>query len=304
MEKIRREAKNSVKTAVATDTNSGLNKEECIKLGIYLLPMPFSISEKDFLEGVNLSSRDFFAAMEAGEDIRTSQPSPGQLCDFWDEILKENDNLVYIPMSSGLTGTYETAWMLADGDKYKSRVYVVDNKRISVTQYASVLEAKRLADNGTDPIAITQILEKEASDSVIYLTVETLKYLKKGGRITPAAAALGTLLKIKPVLTIQGDKLDAFAKVRTMKQAKNVMLNALEKDLAERFSDVDIEKTDIYIAHANEYDAAVKFRDEVYEFFSIKPENMDIKIQELSLSICTHVGPGTLALAAAKRHQI
>ena len=180
MEKIRREAKNSVKTAVATDTNSGLNKEECIKLGIYLLPMPFSISEKDFLEGVNLSSRDFFAAMEAGEDIRTSQPSPGQLCDFWDEILKENDNLVYIPMSSGLSGTYETAWMLADGDKYKSRVYVVDNKRISVTQYASVLEAKRLADNGTDPIAITQILEKEASDSVIYLTVETLKYLKKG----------------------------------------------------------------------------------------------------------------------------
>lgn len=292
-----------MKTAIATDTNSGLKKEEGAGLGVYLLPMPFSISENEFFEGVDLSSEEFFAKLRADEDIRTSQPSPGQICDFWDNILKENENLVYIPMSSGLSGTYETAKMLADEGEYKGRVYVADNKRISVTQYASVIDAKNMSDSGMSAEAITRALEESAFNSVIYLTVDTLKYLKKGGRITPAAAALGTIFKIKPVLTIQGDKLDAFAKVRTMKQAKSVMLNALKKDFAERFSDNKADKTTLYIAHADENELAEEFRQEVYEFFNLSPDKHEIKIQELSLSICTHVGPGTLALAAAQKYE-
>ncbi len=292
-----------MKTAIATDTNSGLKREEGARLGVYLLPMPFSISENEFFEGVDLSSEEFFAKLRADEDIRTSQPSPGQICDFWDNILKENENLVYIPMSSGLSGTYETAKMLADEGEYKGRVYVADNKRISVTQYASVIDAKNMSDSGMSAEAITRALEESAFNSVIYLTVDTLKYLKKGGRITPAAAALGTLFKIKPVLTIQGDKLDAFAKVRTMKQAKSVMLNALKKDFAERFSDNKADKTTLYIAHADENELAEEFRQEVYEFFNLSPDKHEIKIQELSLSICTHVGPGTLALAAAQKYE-
>ena len=182
-------------------------------------------------------------------------------------------------------------------------MYVADNKRISVTQYASVIDAKNMSDLGMSAEAITRALEESAFNSVIYLTVDTLKYLKKGGRITPAAAALGTLFKIKPVLTIQGDKLDAFAKVRTMKQAKSVMLNALKKDFAERFSDNKADKTTLYIAHADENELAEEFRQEVYEFFNLSPDKHEIKIQELSLSICTHVGPGTLALAAAQKYE-
>lgn len=287
-----------MRIAISTDTNSGLTKESGEKLGIYILPMPFSISGKDYLESVDFSTEEFFQKMRAGEDIQTSQPSPGQLTELWDEILKQNDQLIYIPMSSGLSGTFETAKMLSQEEEYAGRVFVVNNQRISGTQMRSALDAKILAQKGLGAERIQQILEETALDATIYLTVDTLKYLKKGGRITPAAAALGTLLRIKPVLTIQGAKLDAWAKVRTMKQAKAMMLSAVKEDLSRRFSDEDGSKTDIYVIHADCIEAAKGFRREIAAEL---PGAEEIQICDLSLSINTHVGPGTLAIAAAKK---
>lgn len=287
-----------MRIAISTDTNSGLTKESGEKLGIYILPMPFSISGKDYLESVDFSTEEFFQKMRAGEDIQTSQPSPGQLTELWDEILKQNDQLIYIPMSSGLSGTFETAKMLSQEEEYAGRVFVVNNQRISGTQMRSALDAKILAQKGLGAERIQQILEETALDATIYLTVDTLKYLKKGGRITPAAAALGTLLRIKPVLTIQGAKLDAWAKVRTMKQAKAMMLSAVKEDLSRRFLDEDGSKTDIYVIHADCIEAAKEFRREIAAEL---PGAEEIQICDLSLSINTHVGPGTLAIAAAKK---
>ena len=223
-----------MRTAIATDSNSGITQEQAAKLGIYVLPMPFMINGEMFYEGVNLTHEEFFKRMEEGADITTSQPSPGEVTDFWDKLLKEYDEILYIPMSSGLSGSCQTAIMLADD--YDGKVQVVNNQRISVTQEQSALDARDLAAKGYEAAQIKEILERTKYESSIYITLTTLKYLKKGGRITPAAAALGTLLRIKPVLTIQGEKLDAFSKARTAKQAKTIMLTALAKDLEERRS--------------------------------------------------------------------
>ena len=210
-----------MRTAIATDSNSGITQEQAAKLGIYVLPMPFMINGEMFYEGVNLTHEEFFKRMEEGADITTSQPSPGEVTDFWDKLLKEYDEILYIPMSSGLSGSCQTAIMLADD--YDGKVQVVNNQRISVTQEQSALDARDLAAKGYEAAQIKEILERTKYESSIYITLTTLKYLKKGGRITPAAAALGTLLRIKPVLTIQGEKLDAFSKARTAKQAKTIM---------------------------------------------------------------------------------
>ena len=209
-----------MRTAIATDSNSGITQEQAAKLGIYVLPMPFMINGEMFYEGVNLTHEEFFKRMEEGADITTSQPSPGEVTDFWDKLLKEYDEILYIPMSSGLSGSCQTAIMLADD--YDGKVQVVNNQRISVTQEQSALDARDLAAKGYEAAQIKEILERTKYESSIYITLTTLKYLKKGGRITPAAAALGTLLRIKPVLTIQGEKLDAFSKARTAKQAKTI----------------------------------------------------------------------------------
>ena len=200
-----------MRTAIATDSNSGITQEQAEKLGIYVLPMPFMINGEMFYEGVNLTHEEFFRQMEEGADITTSQPSPGEVTDFWDNLLKEYDEILYIPMSSGLSGSCQTAIMLSDD--YDGKVQVVNNQRISVTQEQSALDARDLAAKGYEAAQIKEILERVKYESSIYVTLTTLKYLKKGGRITPAAAALGTLLRIKPVLTIQGEKLDAFSKL-------------------------------------------------------------------------------------------
>ena len=193
-----------MRTAIATDSNSGITQEQAEKLGIYVLPMPFMINGEMFYEGVNLTHEEFFRQMEEGADITTSQPSPGEVTDFWDNLLKEYDEILYIPMSSGLSGSCQTAIMLSDD--YDGKVQVVNNQRISVTQEQSALDARDLAAKGYEAAQIKEILERVKYESSIYITLTTLKYLKKGGRITPAAAALGTLLRIKPVLTIQGEK--------------------------------------------------------------------------------------------------
>lgn len=284
-----------MKIAVITDSNSGITQTQAKELGIFVLPMPFMIEGKEYFEDINLTQREFYERLKDGSDISTSQPSPEAVMDLWNQVLKEYDQIVHIPMSSGLSSSFQTAKMLAED--YEGKVEVVNNQRISVTQRQSALDAMALADRGMDAGQIKAKLEEIKFESSIYITVDTLKYLKKGGRITPAAAALGTLLRLKPVLQIQGEKLDAFAKARTMKQAKSIMIAAMSKDLEERFGDASGANVHLEIAHTENEDAALEFKHELQELF---PKTGEIVMAPLSLSISCHIGPGSLAIACSK----
>ena len=232
------------KVAVITDSNSGITQNQAGEYGIYVLPMPFYIDEKLYFEDITLTQEEFYKRLGEGVDIKTSQPAPGDVMDLWNKVLKEYDEIVHIPMSSGLSSSCETAHMLAED--FDGKVQVVNNQRISVTQKQSVLEAKKMAEQGMGAAEIKSILEEHKMESSIFITVDTLKYLKQGGRITPAAAAIGSVLNIKPVLQIKGEKLDAFTKARGMKLAKKKMLEAVDKELNEMFGP-SVEKEDVNI---------------------------------------------------------
>ena len=284
-----------MKVAIITDSNSGITQEEGKKLGIRIVPMPFMVNGEEYLEDITLTQQEFYAKLGEGSDISTSQPSPESIMALWDEVLEEYDEIVHIPMFSGLSGSCQTAMMLAED--YDGKVEVVNNQRISVTQRQSALDAKELAAKGMCAAEIKEKLEAVKFDSSIYITLDTLKYLKKGGRITPAAAALGTLLRLKPVLTVQGEKLDAFAKARTMKQAKSIMVAAITKDLEERFGDRTGKNVHLAVAHTDNQEEADEFAKELRELF---PATGEIVIAPLSLSVSCHIGPGSLAVACSK----
>lgn len=285
-----------MKVAVVTDSNSGITQSKAKELGISVIPMPFMINEETFEEDINLTQEQFYEKLVEGAEISTSQPSPETVMNLWNELLKTYDEIVHIPMSSALSSSCQTAMMLAED--FDGRVFVVDNQRISVTQYQSALDAMELARVGLSGAQIKEILEREARESSIYIMVDTLKYLKKGGRITPAAAALGTLLRIKPVLQIQGGKLDSFSKARTVKQAKTTMLSAIAKDLEERFDDPKAEKCWMEIAYSCEKEIAEEFQQEIRQQF---PQVQQIHMDPLSLSVACHIGPGALAVAITKK---
>ena len=282
------------KIAIVTDSNSGITQDEGRKLGISVLPMPFYINDVMYLEGITLSQEDFYERLKNDESISTSQPSPAEVCGLWDNLLEEYDEIVHIPMSSGLSASCDTATMLARD--YDGRVQVVNNQRISVTQRQSVLDAIALRDAGKNAAEIKEKLEEEKMESSIYITLETLKYLKKGGRITPAAAAIGTVLNLKPVLQIQGEKLDAFSKARGWKTAKKTMLNAIEKDLNERFADVKDQMV-LGMAYTCSKEEAQEWKAEIEERFP----GYEIMEGSLSLSVACHIGPGALAITCMKR---
>lgn len=283
------------KVAIMTDSNSGITQAEAKEMGITVIPMPFYIDEKMFYEDIDLTQEQFYEKLRSDCEIKTSMPLVGNVTDTWDEVLKEYDEIVYIPMSSGLSSSCSTAIMLAED--YDGRVEVIDNQRISVTQRQSVLDAMELAAAGKNAAEIKQILMDAKFDSSIYIMLDTLYYLKKGGRITPAAAALGTLLKLKPVLQIQGEKLDAFAKARTSKQGKNIMIETMKKDFAERFNDPEGKEMNLEIAYSYDREAAEAFKEEVQAAFP----NNDIIMNPLSLSVSCHIGPGALAIACSKK---
>lgn len=286
-----------MKIAVVTDSNSGITQAQAKEMGVAVLPMPFMIDGETYYEDITLTREQFYQRLKDNADIATSQPTPDSILKMWDKLLKEYDQIIHIPMSSGLSGSCSTAMMLAGEDEYEGKVFVVDNRRISVTQYQSVKDAQMLAAMGMDGTQIKKRLEETAADSVIFITVDTLKYLKKGGRITPAAAALGTLLKIKPVLIILGEKLDSFAKAHTMKQAKTMMMNAIQKELDGRLHDSECRNCHLAIAHTDNEEAALEFKKEVEERFP----NADVYMAPLSLSIACHIGPGSLAVTATRK---
>lgn len=284
------------KIAVVTDSNSGITQAQAKELGVYVLPMPFIIDDSTFLEDINLTQEEFYVKLEGGAKVSTSQPAPDDVMCLWDSLLKEYDEIVHIPMSSGLSGACQTAIMLAED--YGGRVQVVNNQRISVTQRRSALDACYLIEQGKNAAEIKDFLEKDKYNSSIYIMLDTLYYLKKGGRVTPAAAAIGTMLKLKPVLQIQGEKLDAFAKARTVNQGKSIMINAIKNDIINRFGGLNEDKgVWLQIAHSNNEEAAITFRDEILEVFP----GYDIVISPLSLSVACHIGPGSLAFACCKK---
>lgn len=279
--------------AIVTDSNSGITREEAAALGTYVVPMPFFIDGELYYEGITLTTQEFYKRMAAGSEISTSQPTPGAVLELWDELLETNDEVVYIPMSSGLSGSCATATALAED--YDGRVHVVDNQRISATQRQSVIDALNMARDGLSGAQITEVLLRERLEASIYITVDTLQYLKKGGRITAAAAALGTVLGIKPVLQIQGDKLDAFSMAHGLKAAKRQMLDAVERDLEKRFSG----KRGVMVAAAytcSEAEAEV-WSDEIRARFG---ERYCGYIAPLSLSVACHTGSGAVAMGCVK----
>lgn len=284
------------RVAIVTDSNSGITQSQAKELGIYVVPMPFMINNQEFFEDINLSQEEFYEKLTGNAEVSTSQPTPDSLMTLWDEILKEYDEIVYIPMSSGLSGSCQSAFMLA-GEEYEGKVYVVDNQRISVTQRQSAIDAKAMADAGFSASDIARKLFDTKFESSIYIMLDTLYYLKKGGRITPAAAALGTLLRLKPVLQIQGEKLDAFAKARTSSQGKNIMINAIKSDIENRFGGFDAGDFWLEIAYSHDKDAAEEWKKEVSAAFP----GHEIYMDPLSLSVACHIGPGALAVAVTRK---
>ena len=282
--------------AVVTDSNSGITQAEAKEYGIHVLPMPFFINGETYFEDIDLSQEEFYEKLEGNAEISTSMPAIGSVTDLWEQLLEEYEGIVHIPMSSGLSSSCETAIMLAQ--EYEGKVQVVNNQRISVTQKQAVLDAAELAKRGKSAVEIKEFLEETKFDSSIYIMVDTLTYLKKGGRITPAAAALGTLLKLKPVLQIQGDKLDAFAKARTVKQAKNIMVDAMKNDFKKRFGDEEGKNMHLYIAYTKDRQAALEFKGQVQEAF---PHTEITMTDPLSIRLACHIGPGSLAIAGAKK---
>ena len=282
--------------AIVTDSNSGITQDGAKELGVYVLPMPFMINEETFFEDIDLTQEEFYEKLSSGANIGTSQPSPESVMKLWDGLLKDYDEIVHIPMSSGLSGSCQSAMILAED--YDGKVQVVNNQRISVTQRQSCLDAKLLAARGMNAKEIKEFLEADKFNSSIYIMLDTLYYLKKGGRITPAAAAIGTMLRLKPVLQIQGEKLDAFAKARTTNQGKSIMINAIKNDIESRFGGMTEDRHIwLQVAHTANQEAAEAYKEEILAQFP----GYDIHIDPLSLSVACHIGPGALAFACCRK---
>ena len=283
------------KIAIVTDSNSGITQAQAKELGIYVLPMPFMINNETYYEDITLTQEEFYHRLAEGAEVITSQPTPESVMDLWNELLQDYDEIVHIPMSSGLSGSCQSAIMLAQD--YEGKVEVVNNQRISVTQRQSALDALQLSKQGMNAQQIKEFLEQDKFNSSIYIMLDTLYYLKKGGRITPAAAALGTILRLKPVLQIQGDKLDAFAKARTVSQGKSIMINAIRSDMEKRFGGATPDNIWLQIAYSYDREAALQLKEEVQAQFP----GFEIHVDPLSLSVSCHIGPGSLAVACCKK---
>lgn len=284
-----------MKVAIATDSNSAILQKDAKELGITVIPMPFMVDDVEYHEEIDITTEEFFKKIEAGGKVVTSQPSPDVVTETWDKLLEDHDEVVYIPMSSGLSGSCQTAMMLAED--YDGKVFVVNNQRICPTQRDSVLDAVTLANKGMSGAQIKAKLEEVKFESSIYIIVNTLDYLKRGGRITPAVYMIGNLLKLKPILSIHGEKLDAHATVRTWNQGKKVLINSMKNDMANLIKDEDPSHYVISIAYSDDIEVAKEFEKDLKEAFP----GQEFKIGQLSLSVICHTGPGSLGFAVSKK---
>lgn len=288
-----------MKTAIVTDSNSGITQSMAKEMGVYVVPMPVLIDGEQYFEDISLTQEQFYEKLKSDAQVSTSQPSAFDVGELWTKLLNEYDKIIHIPMSSGLSETCHTLAHLAETE-YAGKVYVIDNQRISITMRQSVTDAQRMLADGKSAEEIRDFLMETKMQSSIYIMVDTLKYLKKGGRLTPAVAAIGTLLKIKPVLQIQGEKLDQFAKVRKIADAKTTMINAIRHDMETRFKDLRARgKMTLAVAHTQNFEEAEIFADEIKSAF---PDVEFTYIDPLSLSVSCHIGPGALAVAATIRY--
>lgn len=280
-----------MKTAIVADTNSGISRRQAEEMGISLIPMPFLINGKEYWEGEDCTQEFFFQQLAAGAEVATSQPAPGDVAELWEWLLEKYDAVLHFPMSSSLSGSCQTARALAMD--YPGRVFVVDNRRISVTLLSSVAQAQRLLAEGIRAEEVRRILEEQSGEQSIYIAVNTLEYLKKGGRVTAAGAAMGTLLNLKPVLQIQGGKLDAYKKCRGMAAACDAMLRAMENDLAQRFAGREMR---LFAVYSGDRAAGERWQEQVQAAFP----DREVELAALPLSICCHIGSGALAIACAE----
>jgi DegV family protein with EDD domain len=288
-----------MKIAIVSDSNSGITQQEAKELGVYIVPMPFLIDGEQYFEDLTLTQSEFYEKLKGDAQVSTSQPSAFDVSELWTKLLKDYDKVIHIPMSSGLSETCHTLARLADNE-FNGKVYVIDNQRISITMRQSVMDCLKMIEDGKNAEEIRDWLMQTKMQSSIYIMVDTLKYLKKGGRLTPAVAAIGTLLKIKPVLQIQGEKLDQYAKVRKLADAKTTMINAVKKDMETRFKDLRAQgKMTIAIAHTENDEEAEKFKDELIKEF---PDIEFTYVNPLSLSVSCHIGPGALAVGTAIKY--
>lgn len=288
-----------MKTAIVTDSNSGITQSMAKEMGVYVVPMPVLIDGEQYFEDISLTQEQFYEKLKSDAQVSTSQPSAYDVGELWSKLLKEYDKIIHIPMSSGLSETCHTLTHLAETE-YSGKVYVIDNQRISITMRQSVEDAQNMLADGKTAEEVRDFLMQTKMQSSIYIMVDTLKYLKKGGRLTPAVAAIGTLLKIKPVLQIQGEKLDQYAKVRKIADAKTTMINAIRHDFETRFKELrSAGKMTLAVAHTQNFEEAEIFRDEIKEAF---PDVEFTYIDHLSLSVSCHIGPGALAVAATVKY--
>lgn len=290
-----------MKIAISTDGNSGLTRKEAADLGITIIPTPIIIDGEIYLEDISLTQDFFYEKLTGNSHVSTSQPSPDSLKEHWDKLLEEYDEVVYIPISSGLAAAYDTAYQLTQTDeKYKGKVFAVDNHRVSITQKQSLLDALKMVKEGKTGKEIADWLTETGPISSIYIMVDTLTYLRKGGRLNPAVAFVGNLLKIKPVLQCHGEKFDQFTKARKVSDAKTAMIEAIKKDFETKFkSEYEAGKMILDVAHTQNLDAAIKFKAELEEAIP----NIEVAfVDSLSLSVSCHIGPGALAVACTVKY--
>lgn len=284
------------RVGVITDSHGGISLEEAAKLGVRVLPMPFYFGDDCYYEGVSITREEFFERLNAGESVSTSQPSPEEVMNIWREGLAEFEEILYMPLSSGLSGACNTAMMLAQEEEFEGKVFVVDNGRIATPMHRSILDALELIEEGYGAEEIKDKLEAAKDKMSIYIAVETLEYLKKGGRITPATAAVGTLLNIKPILSLNVGVLDNYEKCRGMKKAKREMLAAMKRDFETTFGEY-YENGEIYLMAATSADEATTqaWVEEIKEHFP----GMEVLCDPLSLGISCHTGEGALGIGCS-----
>ena len=284
------------KVAIITDNYSGISNEEAQKLGVKVLALPFFFGEECFYEGVSITREEFLARLNAGEQVSTTQPSPDALMDIWREGLKEAETVLYVPLSSGLSGSCNTAMIFAQEEEFEDKVFVADIGRIATPMHRSILDALELAKEGYNAKEIKEILEASKEEMSIYIAVETLEFLKRGGRITPAAAAVGSLLNIKPILKLNVGVLDSYMKCRGFKKAKREMLAAMKRDLETKFFEAS-EKGEVYLMAASSADEAAtkEWVEEIKEYFP----GMDVLCDPLCLGIACHTGEGALGIGCS-----